>query len=88
MDPQLSRLMARRRANELTGPVVTYCSRCQIALGRGGADVLHLGELLFAADSGTEPPRAAHGSLRRYLNRLLVKRAFRRMAASGFGSWE
>lgn len=88
VDPQLSRAMARRRTGELTGSVITYCSRCQVALGHGGSGVIHLAEFLFEMTAGTKPDRAARGSLRRYLNRLLVKRAFRGMAAAGPGGWE
>ncbi len=88
VDPRLARKMARRRADELAAPVVTYCSRCQMALGRGGAHVIHLAEFLFAANPGADFPRAASGSLRRYLNRLRVKRAFRGAAASGSDGWE
>ncbi len=88
VDPQLSRAMARRRAGELSGSVITYCSRCQGGLGQGGADVIHLAEFLFATTPGGGSGRAARGSLRRYLNRLLVKRAFRGLAAAGPAGWE
>jgi Fe-S oxidoreductase len=87
VDPRLSRAMARRRAAEVEGPVVTYCSRCQLALSGAGANVVHVAEFLFADPAETAPGRVARGSLRRYVNRLLVKRRFLRLAAVGSDGW-
>jgi Fe-S oxidoreductase len=84
VDSQLSRTMARRRADELPGDVITYCSRCRVALERGGARVVYLADFLFASKHGEKTRGAPRSSLRRYLNRLLVKRSLLRSAAVGW----
>jgi NADPH-dependent glutamate synthase beta subunit-like oxidoreductase len=87
VDPQLARGMARRRADELSGQVVTYCSRCRMALGRGGAEAAHLAEFLLSREWPQDARRIARSSLRRYLNRLWVKRSLRRLAATDAVEW-
>lgn len=88
VDPQLSRTMARRRASELKGSVVTYCARCQVALARGGADVGHLAGFLFEEAPDTGSRWAARSLLLRSVNRLLVKRELRRVGSARPEDWQ
>ncbi len=72
--PALADTWARRRAAEAGGrTVVTYCAGCEETLGRH-ASTVHLLDLLFPGGAS----RA--GTLRRYRNRLWLKRALRREA--------
>ncbi len=72
--PELADAWGRRRAAEAGGrTVVTYCAGCEETLGRH-ASAVHLLGLLFPEREGRT------GALRRYRNRLWLKRALRREA--------
>jgi hypothetical protein len=85
VDPHLVSTIARRRVDDFSAPVVTYCSRCRASLRRTGAPTIHIAELLVGSDADEALQRPPFGTLRRYVNRLLTKRDFRKMRERGMG---
>jgi Fe-S oxidoreductase len=85
VNPDLTATIARRRASEFQTPVATYCSRCRASLHRGGASTVHVAELMVGGDLREALAKTPLGTLRRYTNRLLAKRAFRRLRDVGMG---
>jgi len=83
VDPPLAAGIARRRSSEFQGPIVTYCSRCRASLHRGGGSTIHIAQLVLGIDPAAAIERAPLGTLRRYTNRLLAKRAFQKLQAEG-----
>jgi NADPH-dependent glutamate synthase beta subunit-like oxidoreductase len=79
VDAELSQRVTRRRAEESSLPMITYCAGCRMALRGTGKDSLHLLDFLFSRDWQKTARKKPPGSLVRYWNRLRTKRAFKRL---------
>jgi glutamate synthase (NADPH/NADH) small chain len=80
VDPELSKRITRRRAEESSLPMMTYCAGCHSALAGQGKEAIHILDfLLKPGDLRRIARRKPTGSLARYGNRLRAKWAFRRL---------
>ncbi len=79
VDPELSRRISRRRAEETPLPQVTYCAGCRMAVAGVGKPAIHILDFLLSPDWEKAATKKAPGSVARYANRLRTKWAFRRL---------
>jgi len=76
--PELAEITAVRRKDEANGRrIITYCAGCVQALG-GHTPTNHLVDILFAPDQTLAGKKKGAGAPVTYLNRLLLKRVFKR----------
>ncbi len=79
VNPDLSQQITKRRAEESSLPMVTYCAGCRMALAGAGKESIHILDFLLGenleAGARAKPP----AGLARYLNRLRTKWAFKRL---------
>ncbi len=83
VDPELSRQVSRRRAEESGRPMITYCAGCRMALAGVGKESLHILDFLLSEDWERAARAKPTGGLARYLNRLRTKWAFKRLKPLG-----
>ncbi len=69
----LSGKVAERRAAQLSGDGVTYCSMCRDLLAKTGKRCLHLLDLIFPSDQDDPAARPAPGYSERRENRVRLK---------------
>lgn len=78
LNPELAGSWSELRKKEAAGRrTVTYCAGCVQALG-GHTPTHHLADLLFAPERAMAGEKMGATGLSTYLNRLLLKRSFRR----------
>jgi len=71
-NPELGRLVAQRRADELAEDLVTYCAMCRDRIARTGKRAMHLYDLIYPG--GAEPgSRPAPGYSDRRENRTRLR---------------
>jgi len=76
--PELAEISGARREKEADGRrIITYCAGCVQALG-GHTPTSHLVDILFAPDKTLAGKKKGAGAPLTYLNRLRLKRAFKR----------
>ncbi len=81
-NPELAGSWGALRKNEANGRrIITYCAGCVQALG-GHTPTNHLVDVLFAPDQTLAGKKKGAGAPITYLNRLLLKRAFKRKVGS------
>ena len=77
-NPELAGSWGALRKNEANGRrIITYCAGCVQALG-GHTPTNHLVDVLFAPDQTLAGKKKGAGAPITYLNRLLLKRSFKR----------
>jgi uncharacterized membrane protein YdjX (TVP38/TMEM64 family)/ferredoxin len=82
LDPQLSASWGGLRRREAAGRrIITYCAGCVQAL-EGQTPTSHLADLLFAPERTLAGKKRGAGAPFTYLNRLRLKRGFRRSKGS------
>ncbi len=73
-NPKLGSDVAKRRADALSGEVVTYCAMCRDMLSKGGARISHVLDILFPdAAVGDMAARPVPGYSRRRENRAHLR---------------
>jgi len=85
VDSDLSRRISRRRAEESSLPMITYCAECRMALAGCGKESVHILDFLFSADWRKAARAKVPGTLPRHANRLMCKMAFKRLRPLGAG---
>jgi NADPH-dependent glutamate synthase beta subunit-like oxidoreductase len=83
VDTELSRKITRRRAEESSLPMITYCAGCRMALAGSGKEAIHILDFLLSADWQKATRAKPPGSIGRYVNRLRTKWAFKRLRPLG-----
>jgi len=83
VDPDLSQRVSRRRAEESSLPMITYCAGCRMALAGCGKESIHILDYLLSADWRKATVAKPPGSIPRYANRLKTKWAFKRLRPLG-----
>jgi Fe-S oxidoreductase len=83
VDTDLSQRVSRRRGNESSLPMITYCAGCRMALAGCGKDAIHILDFLLSEDWQQATRAKPPGSIPRYLNRLKAKWAFKRLRPLG-----
>lgn len=79
VDPELSKKVTRRRAEESELPMITYCAGCRMALKGTGKDSIHILDFLLEPDWESKAKEKPPGGLARYANRLRTKWTFKRL---------
>jgi Fe-S oxidoreductase len=83
VDTELSRKISRRRGEESSLPMITYCAGCRMALAGCGKESIHILDFMLSPD-WQKPLRAKPpGAIGRYANRLRTKWAFKRLRPLG-----
>jgi NADPH-dependent glutamate synthase beta subunit-like oxidoreductase len=83
VDTDLSQRISRRRRDESTLPMITYCAGCRMALAGCGKNAIHILDFLLSQDWQKAAHAKPPGSIPRYLNRLKTKWAFKRLRPLG-----
>jgi hypothetical protein len=83
VDPGLSQRISRRRGDESSLPMVTYCAGCRMALAGCGKEAIHILDFLLCPEWQNATRAKAPGSLSRYANRLKTKWALKRLRPLG-----
>jgi NADPH-dependent glutamate synthase beta subunit-like oxidoreductase len=79
VDRELSQSVSRRRGNESSLPMITYCAGCRMALAGCGKESIHILDFLLSPNWEKATTKKPPGALQRYFNRLRTKRAFKRL---------
>ncbi len=79
VDPELSRAVSKRRADESEQPMLTYCAGCRLALAGVGKKATHVLDFLLEDDWESKQSAPPYGAVKRYYNRLRTKWAFKRL---------
>jgi hypothetical protein len=83
VDAELSRRIAERRTAETSRPLVTYCAGCRMAFAGCGVQTAHLADFMFTQDLTKAMTAKSPGDWARYLNRMRLKSAFKRLRPLG-----
>jgi Fe-S oxidoreductase len=83
VDSELSQRISRRRGDESSLPMITYCAGCRMALRSSGKDSVHILDFLLNPDWQKAIKAKPPGTLPRYANRLRTKWAFKRLRPLG-----
>jgi Fe-S oxidoreductase len=83
VDTELSQAISRRRAEESSLPMITYCAGCRMALAGCGKEAIHILDFLLSPDWQKNLRAKPPGALGRYANRLRAKWAFKRLRPLG-----
>jgi len=83
VDSDLSQRVTRRRGNESSLPMITYCAGCRMALAGCGKESIHILDYLLSDDWRAATTAKPPGGLPRYANRLKTKWAFKRLRPLG-----
>jgi NADPH-dependent glutamate synthase beta subunit-like oxidoreductase len=83
VDPELASSISRRRAEESPLPMITYCTRCRMALAGCDKPTIHILDFLLSTDWQKALGATTPGKMGRYANRLRTKWSFKRSRPLG-----
>jgi Fe-S oxidoreductase len=83
VDAELSQSISRRRGDESSLPMITYCAGCRMALAGCGKEAVHILDFLLSPDLKKSLTSKPPGSIPRYFNRFRTKMRFKRLRPRG-----